>query len=161
MRQFLKCFFLAVVALMAVPDEGFACSCLGPRIEDRQAYQQWFQQRTVVFRGTVTANELMPEFRFRNTALRFRKVTFTIDRQWKGVSASTITIFTQSEGSMCGVDYRVGSRDLVAADRVPALNADLSPSETLELRTNICTGSLWWRDQKAFLDAFGEGRPPN
>jgi hypothetical protein len=81
-----------------------------------------------------------------------RKLTFSVERQWKGADGSTITIITNAEGSMCGVDYRQGSRYLVAAD--------LTPSETPELRSDICTG---WplRDQKSFLAAFGEGQPPN
>ena len=87
-------------------------------------------------------------------------MTFRIDRQWKGVEGSTITVITNVDGAMCGVDFRQGSQHLVAADRQRVSDADLTPSEIVELAANSCTSS-WLRDQNVFLDAFGEGQPPN
>ena len=159
--RLLKCVFAAIVIQMALPDASTACSCRGPRVNDRAAYQEWFQQRTVVFRGTVIADELFERrYTGARTTFHLRKVTFRIDRQWKGVEGSTITVITNADGAMCGVDFRQGNQHLVAADRQPGSNADLAPSEIVELVADSCTSS-WLRDQKAFLDAFGEGQPSN
>jgi hypothetical protein len=159
--RLLKCLFTAFVIQMALPNESTACTCLGPRVNDRAAYQEWFQQRTVVFRGTVIADESFERrYTGARTTFHMRKVTFRIDRQWKGVEGSTITVITNAEASMCGVDFRQGSQHLVAADRQLVSIADLTPSEIVELVAGSCTSS-WLTDQKAFLDAFGEGQPSN
>ena len=57
-RQLLMCLFAAFAIQMALPEVGFACTCTAAKVADRAAYQEWFQQRTVVFRGTVIADEL-------------------------------------------------------------------------------------------------------
>ena len=159
--RLLKCLFAAFVIQVALPNESSACTCRGPQVNDRAAYQEWFQQRTVVFRGTVIADESFDRrYTGARTTFHLRKVTFRIDRQWKGVEGSTITVVTNADGAMCGVYFRQGSQHLVAADRQPVSGADLTPSETAELAADSCTSS-WLRDQKAFLAAFGEGQPPN
>jgi hypothetical protein len=73
------------------------------------------------------------------TTFHLRKVTFRIDRQWKGVEGSTIAVVTNADGAMCGFDFRQGSQHLVAADRKPVSVADLTPGETAELAADSCT----------------------
>jgi hypothetical protein len=165
--RLLKYLLGAFVIQTALPDIVSACTCLGGRVQDRAAYQQWFQQRTVVFRGTVIADELLPEVRItapnvpNNITFRPRRVTFNVERQWKGVEGSTVAVVTDADGGMCGIDYRQGGRYVVAADQRPVMNADLTLSQTPELRTDTCIGPAWLRDEKSFLAAFGEGQPPN
>ena len=40
--RLLKCLFAAFVVQMALPDVSAACTCRGPRVNDRAAYQEWF-----------------------------------------------------------------------------------------------------------------------
>ena len=160
-KQLLKCFFAAVAVHMALPNMAFACTCMaGGRIEDRAAYQRWFEQRAVVFRGTVIADELLPPLPIANAMIQQRKVTFNVERQWKGAVGSTIAVITNVGEGMCGIEYQRGGRYFVAADR-RTTTADLTAREVPDLQTDGCRGATYWmRDEKRFLETFGNGQPP-
>ncbi len=101
-----------------------------------------------LFIGRVTALEAV-ESELAGSRVKEMKVTFSVERYWKGVDGRTITIYTGAGGGDCGVSYSVGKRYFILAQRVYA-----------RLRTDICTSPKGLGDVKPYEKEFGRGMVP-
>jgi len=77
------------------------------------------------------------------------KVTFSVERYWKGVDSQTIKIFTGAGCCDCGVKYSVGKRYFVLAQKIKK-----------QLRTDICTSPKGLHEVKPYEKEFGRGIVP-
>jgi hypothetical protein len=144
---------IALLGLLVIPDVASACSCAdtGPKTE--ADYKRWLQTYSgVVFHGEVvrvepgpnmvTAPDLPP--------LATRKVTFTVERQWKGVRGREVVVTTPVNDGLCGVDFQKGRRYLVGVEMQGGT-----------LHATLCSsGWMHTQDEEAFTAALGQGSPP-
>jgi hypothetical protein len=144
-----------VLAILGAVSPLYACTCVENTVElspaeARAALRGWFDSfEGALFIGRVTALEAV-ESEFAGVRVTEMKVTFSVERYWKGVDGRTITIFTGAGCCDCGVSYSVGERYFILAQRVDA-----------RLRTDICTSPKGLDDVKPYEMEFGRGMVPN
>ena len=76
------------------------------------------------------------------------RVTFRVDRFWKGVKAAETVIYTSA--GTCGVRYVRGRKYFVIADNFEG-----------RLRTDICTSPKSYDEVYDYIKELGEGKKPN
>jgi hypothetical protein len=152
----------AAVVSLARPDSAFACSCIQPlpaasnsAFNPTVEYRQWFAGfNGVVFRGTVLSVESALRDQARTQlsvagAMAALRVTFRVERVWKGVTTSEIAIYTAENDGLCGIKFAVGTSYLVAA----------GPPELPT--TGTCSeGYFYTRSEATLVDVLGQGSPP-
>lgn len=80
-----------------------ACSCLPP-----QSATEELQRAAAVFTGTVTEiTDLVGDG---------MKVTFAVDRSWKGAQGPQATVYTADDSAACGYGFFEGQKYLVYAN---------------------------------------------
>ena len=139
------------LAILGATSPLYACSCVGGTIElspaeARAAFRGWFDSfKGALFIGRVTALEAV-ESDQDGSRVTEMKVTFSVERYWKGVDGRTITIFTGAGCCDCGVKYSVVKRYFVLAQKIKK-----------QLRTDICTSPKGLDDVKTYEKEFGQG----
>jgi hypothetical protein len=138
---------VAVTSPLAWPDSAIACTCQPPLPTPIAAaespivaaeYRQWLAGFDgVVFRGTVVSAE---------AAGINRKVTFRVERVWKGVSTAELVVYNDG---LCPIAFVVRKSYLIAA----------APTER-PITTTCAAGFFKTRNEAAFLAALGQGSPP-
>jgi len=142
------------LAILGAISPIYACTCIEgtPELspaEARAAFRGWFDSFDgALFMGRVTALEAV-ERELSGSRVKEMKVTFSVERYWKGVDGRTITIYTGAGGGDCGVSYSVGKRYFILAQRIYA-----------RLRTDICTSPKGLGDVKPYEKEFGRGMVP-
>jgi hypothetical protein len=165
MRKLLVRVVVVLTAMVVWPDAASACSCPDRRPTTALQYREWLPTfNGAVFRGTVlsveqvqpapSVEQVQPAQSSEPQEAPFPtwwlKVTWRVDRYWKGVTSSPLVIYTGPDDASCGIRFTVGGSYLVAAD----------PRDG-SLTANICTlGWFYTRDPEAFRAALGEGAPP-
>jgi len=132
-------FLLVAAGLLSLcwAEPAFACSC-ATGVVDTNTYRQWLDRFDgAVFRGAVIKTE---------EQAGFSKVTFRVERYWKGVTASEVVIYTPRQGSMCGVSFLVGQTHTVAAQR-----------DNDRLQTDLCIERFIAQNATRFREAIGAG----
>ena len=142
------------LAILGTTSPLYACSCsegtmeLSPA-EARAVFRGWFDSfKGALFIGRVTALEAVENDQAGSRVIEM-KVTFSVERYWKGVEGRTITIFTGAGCCDCGVKYSMGKRYFVLAQKIEK-----------QLRTDICTSPKGLDDVKAYEKEFGRGMVP-
>ena len=99
---------MLVAGSWAIPHVARACSC-AQRLSPTQA----LTRADVVFEGRVTRVPTRTDFAkgFGGTV----SYEFEVERYWKGVVESTMSLHTPSSGAACGRRFRAGERYLVYA----------------------------------------------
>lgn len=127
-----------------------ACTCIEGEAEgvsDDKWFRRWFYSefRGALFTGRVTKIEREragsgspPEELF--------KVTFAVERYWKGVTGAEAVIYTGLNGAACGVRYAEGELHLVYAQDLAGL-----------LRTSWC-GAPKYSQLGEFIKLLGPGK---
>ena len=112
----------------------------------RDEYQRWLANFDgVVFYGTVLSAPSPEEGEIA------AKITFRVERAWKGVSTSEVVVHMQARDRLCGRTFVVGRPYLIAAE----------PAE-LPVTSGCSSGTLWTRNASEFVAALGPGTtPPN
>lgn len=129
------------------PDSALACSCA--MLQDVQSR---LEQKTAVFRGTVT-DVLMPGPRLNGTRSSgdLVKVTFTVNEVWKGQLGREVVVYTAVGGESCGYEgFRNRGEFIVFAS-----------GETDNLRTTMCDGNQPSSAAGEELAILGDGSPPD
>ena len=95
----------------------FACTCVSfPDAKEAMAGAY----SSVVFRGTVTKSEVLPQHPEMRNRRRYA-VTFQVHEQWKGEQKQELTLYTLDPGTDCmGAGYKVAEEYLVYARSTPA-----------------------------------------
>ena len=105
----MKNFILTIVALSFLDTTIFACTCLPSENATKE-----LEQSTAVFCGRV----LEVRRNQQETGLFTRvEAVFEVERIWKGVEKRTINVFTSSQSSACGYEFKKGKEYLVYASR--------------------------------------------
>ncbi|WP_158602137.1 hypothetical protein [Cohnella endophytica] len=113
-----------VTGIVSYPaNRASACSCVGGSAKDK------LERSTVVFEGKVIKKGKTRQSQFGG----LREYTFDVDKAWKGVQSSKVTIYSYdgSEAS-CGLQFNKGQSYLVYS----YLDKDNS------LQTNYCSGNI-------------------
>jgi hypothetical protein len=143
MRHLLLAATLTLGLLSLTPQDASACSCLPPPQKiDHRAWLKGFDG--AVFEGTLVAEQ-----RVVGNYGAERKMTFRVDRQWKGVTSPQIVVSTPVDSAACGIGVAPKVSRLIVASRTPE-----------GFQTGICAYA-YVLDQKAFRAAVGEGSPPH
>jgi hypothetical protein len=116
---------LAVAAAGVAAPAALACSCVPPSAAT-------VSRAEVVFTGTVTAREDPNAGQPTYTTADPITHSMAVDQELKGEIDAAVRVVTARDGSSCGVDFEVGQRYLVVADR---------PVGGGDLRTDLCQGT--------------------
>lgn len=108
---------LALAALWATPAPAYACSCATASENEHAANAE------VIFTGTIANDEL-------DQGQQTRRLTFAVDRVFKGEATATQVITTSASGASCGLEISGPGPFLVFAD-----------SEQSGLTANLCGGT--------------------
>ena len=139
-----KAILLCFVALLGFGGQNvYACSCSEVKTEKKVSYKRWLKEFDgAVFTGRVVMIEKI--------AARYElKVTFEVERFWKGVETPKMIIYTAIDGAACGVTYVEGENYLVIANR----SGD-------KLYTDLCSWLWYSKNEKAFMKGLGRGKGP-
>src|SRR5688500_14588637 len=109
MKRFLPAIILGLLFLL--PQDAFACSCVSGAVpgEALPTPGEWLETFDgAVFRGRIVGLERSArEIGNGDIKVLFheRKLTFRVERQWKGVQRPEIVVWTDELNSSCAVDY--------------------------------------------------------
>jgi len=134
------------VALLSFCEQvAYGCSCVEvePNKKQRVNYKQLVQD----FDGAIFVGKVVKIEKIEAT---YRlKVTFEVEKYWKGVEVAKAVIYTAMDEAACGVTYVEGKNYFVIANR----------SEN-GLQTDLCSWVGYRRHEKAYLKALGKGKSP-
>lgn len=123
-----------------------ACSCLEVKPDKKAAavnYKRWLKNFDgAVFTGRVVKTEKIE-------ADNRLKVTFEIERHWKGAANAEAVIYTAMDSAACGVSYTEGETYFVVAR-----NSDRG------LMTDLCSHLEYTKKKQAMLRKLGRGKTP-
>jgi hypothetical protein len=111
---------------------------------DEPPPERVFDEATAVFAGEVVAIVPVED----DPASDYLAVTFEVDRVWKGVSQSPLTVETHRDEATCGYPFQEGERYLVYAH-----------GGIDELFTALFHRTTAWESTDTDLNALGEGSP--
>jgi hypothetical protein len=142
---------IALAVLLLSPSPALACTCVDLRPFTTQDYRKWFDGLGAAFQGRVLSMERIEAdspFGPNGTTGPHWRVSFRVDRQWKGVTSSEITVYTALLGDSCGVRFVADRSYLVAAHQTAS-----------GLHALLCD-EFYLEDELAFRKALGEGSLP-
>ncbi|MCM3872684.1 MAG: hypothetical protein ND895_18540 [Pyrinomonadaceae bacterium] len=131
------------IALLGVFGQAtYGCSCREGKAQ-RVNYKKWLKSLDgSVFVGRVVKIEKV-EARYEV------KVTFEVEKYWKGVETSQAFIYTAMDGAACGVHYVEGKNYFVVAQRSEG-----------KFYTDLCSWLGYNKNEKAYLKGLGKGKSP-
>lgn len=135
---------ICYTALLAFSAQtAYACSCIEVKKGAAVNYKRWLKNFDgAVFTGRVLKKENVE-------AGNQLKVTFEIERYWKGVKSSEAVIYTAMDSAACGVSYTEGETYFVVAR-----NSDKG------LMTDLCSHLEYTKKKQAMLRKIGRGKMP-
>jgi hypothetical protein len=109
-----------------------ACTCVSVRASEKQKIATAYRQEALIFVGRVlrvdtvattdtiqVADHGPAEQRIRLIRREELRYTFAVSRQFKGPqNIATVQLFTETQSSMCGKQFAIGSEHLVYAFQV-------------------------------------------
>lgn len=117
------------VFLLVGASDVSACSCLMDNIQSTgKKVKKAFSQSSAVFYG-----EVLSVTRQENSV----RVTFKVDKSWKGLTTGEAIVSTGENSAMCGFNFEVGKTYIVYANG--------------SLQTNICTRTAAGNDDAKYL----------
>lgn len=116
----------------------FACSCVGGDAKEK------LERSVAVFVGKVIDKGGTKKFQHG----QLREYTFDVDRAWKGVNSSQMTIYSYdgSEAS-CGFEFEKGQSYLVYSYQ----------DKDNTLQTNLCSGNILVSKATGDIEQLGSG----
>ena len=108
-----------------------------------------FSQRFLAVDGAAFIGRVVKKARGWSSGRGSWKVTFAVDRYWKGSGAKRLTVYTATSGAACGVNYKVGERHLVIASKHEG-----------ELQSSLCTHLGATQNKAVLLKRLGRGEKP-
>jgi hypothetical protein len=133
--------FLTLFTTLTIlkPLTTYACSCIpSPPVAEE------FKKVTAVFSGSVTAiNEEQSGF-------KPIKVTFQVDRIWKGISETEVSIYTGRDSAGCGYSFTEGESYLIYASETEG-----------KLTTGLCSLTKELSSAEGDISILGEGKIPS
>ncbi|MCE9552016.1 MAG: hypothetical protein K8T91_01375 [Planctomycetes bacterium] len=115
-----------------------ACSCIQP-----PPPQQAMEASSAVFTGKVV------EIQQGQQQFAPKRVTFEVDRSYKGLDGGRVEVTTAADGAMCGFGFQKGKSYLVYCY-----------GDKESLNTNLCTRTKSMENAGDDLKELGEGKKP-
>jgi len=138
-----KIIILAAAVLVFSAQAAFGCSCLLDSNKPATDYKAWAKDfKGAAFSGRVTKIE-------KDNDKSELKVTFAVDKYWRGVDTTQAVVYTPSDSGMCGVYYEEGKDYVVITDSV-----------TGRITTYSCSEMEYASHRAEYLKALGEGHKP-
>jgi hypothetical protein len=134
-----------VIALVFVlgPAAAYACSCLA-QPEKTEIPRDWLKNfNGAVFEGRVAKIERAAKSQY------LLKVTFTVERYWKGVKTKQAFVYTASQSAMCGVPFERGRKYLVFAEASEG-----------RFQASLCPWTEKEQNEALYRAYLGRGRKP-
>ena len=130
---------------------GRACTCVtSSEAVGGFSLMRWLKEFDgAMFTGRVTKIERVLVKMDEEVSIPELKVTFEVERFWKGVKNVEVAIYTGVDGAACGVRYVEGERYFVIAQKLRG-----------GLHTDICTSPEKYSDVEAYVKELGEGKKP-
>jgi hypothetical protein len=119
----------------------YGCSCVQVKSDKKVNYKQWLKG----FDGAVFIGQVVKIERIESNYQL--KVTFKVERYWKGIETAEAIIYTATDSAACGVPYVEGKKYFVIANR----------SES-RLHTDLCSWLGYSKNEKAYLIGLGKGK---
>ena len=128
-----------------------ACTCVtSNEVVEGFDFKRWLEEFDgAMFTGRVDKIERVLVKIDEEVSIPELKVTFEVERFWKGVENVEVAIHTGVDGAACGVGYVEGERYFVIARK----SGD-------GLHTDICTSPKKYSDVEAYIKELGEGKKP-
>ncbi len=140
MKKTILIAFASLVIVFAA-DTAFACSCLVEPNKPEVNYAAWAKAfKGVAFSGRVLKIE-------NDEGELESKITFAVDKVWRGKATAEAAIYTPSNSAMCGVTYNEGQEYVVISD---------STGERAMVFS--CSAMEYAANQSNYLAALGEGK---
>jgi len=138
--------------LMLSGHVAYACTCGKGKVEgafNAKSYKKfWLEEFPgLVFSGQVIKTEKVKVNEFGGT-WEMWKVTFRVERYWRGDGHPIAVIYTNTGCCSCGIDYEEGKKYFVSAQLLQGLP-----------QTDICT-AFTKDDVKEFMKVVGGGQAP-
>lgn len=126
------------------PESAYACSCAAP-----PAVSQELERKTAIFSGKVIEVKPPEQKEIMSSADPIR-VTFAVDRVWKGAVAEKTVVGTASSSASCGIEnFAMDAEYIVYAYGEPDM-----------LETGICERTKLLSSASEDLAALGNGKEP-
>lgn len=130
---------LASAFIFLLADAGFACSCLAPSSPAEE-----LDKAAAVFSGKVIE---VKKHKQTDDFFTTVEALIEVDKQWKGIDKSRVSVFTASNSAACGYNFQKGQSYLIYAGG--------DPKE--RLTTSICSRTRNLKDAGEDLKELGEG----
>jgi|SRR5688500_135001 len=139
-----------IVALFSIGGRNvYACSCYVPSASEIESMSDAeFSRRFLALDGATFIGRVVKKSRAMSSSGGSWKVTFEVERYWNGGS-KRVTVYTATNGAVCGVDYKVGERHLVFASRHKG-----------NLQSSLCAHLGATQNKAALLKRLGRGEKP-
>lgn len=135
---------LFISVLIYPIDKGYACSCSQP-----DPPKEALEGSSAVFSGKVI--DIVD--RNKNNEIQSSAdpiaILFDVDKSWKGVDQTQITVYTERSSASCGYGFSLNEKYLVYAYK-----------DDGELRVNACSRTAPLSGAKEDIQALGKGETP-
>jgi hypothetical protein len=135
---------IAFVAVVALPQTCFACSCVQPTPTPTAA----LANAAVVFRGTVTSVE----------PARSGRATFRVSTAWKGQVTSEMVVYGGTPDNSCSFEFQPGTEYVIYADQGVSGGGWNVPAHSFV--ASVCNRTAPVSQAADDLAALGPGQPP-
>jgi len=137
---------ISSIALLGVFGQAvYGCSCREVETDKKQRvnYKKWLKG----FDGAVFVGQVA---KIEQAESRHQvKVTFEVEKYWKGVEATEVSIHTARDSAACGVGYVEGKKYFVIANRHES-----------KFHIDLCSWLGYSKNEKAYLKGLGKGKKP-
>ena len=141
--------FVTLITLSPETVNGCTCVTSGEAVKG-SSLKRWLKEFDgAMFTGRVKEIETVKLKLDQDLAVDFLRVTFQVDKYWKGVKGAEAVVYTGAGCCDCGVHYVQGERYFVIADLIEGNS-----------RTNICTSPKSYSDVDGYIKELGRGKTP-
>ena len=141
MNKFTLFLFVAVILFLSV-QAAFGCSCIVDPNKPEVDYGQWAKDfKGIAFSGRVAKIEPFGEYEV--------KVTFKVDKFWRGADTTQAIIYTAKDSGLCGVTYDEGKEYIVITEATGDRYV-----------TYLCPDVEYVTHRAEYLKALGQGFTP-
>jgi hypothetical protein len=134
------------IALLSFFEQAaYGCSCV--EVESGKKQRVNYKELLEDFKGAVFLGQVM---KIEKIEAEYKlRVTFEVEKYWKGVETAEAVIYTAMDGASCGVTFVEGKKYFVIANRAED-----------RFHIDLCSWLGYSKHEKAYLKALGKGKSP-
>lgn len=140
-----------LVALFSIGGRNvYACSCYVPTASEIESMTDAeFSRQFLAVDGAAFIGRVVKKARAMSSSGGSWKVTFEVERYWKGSGAKRVAVYTATTGASCGVNYKVGERHIVIASKYRG-----------DFQSSLCAHLTATQNKATLLKRLGRGEKP-